>query len=303
MTIACCLVLPEGVIFASDSTVSEGQEGSYHYLNHNQKIYEFGEDSTIGVMTWGLSSLRSTSHRTLVARTADEVSEVGREAAESGDRGKTVKAVGSLRAIAQELANNAWSEFQVQFKKEIEEYTEIYGRALESAKKQSARRSEEDDERLQYLQDELRFGYCIGGHFGKAREPEAYWFEISPTLKSPPTPNFVDGDLVKGQPEYFHRIYWGHGLNVTKNIMDSGFWMGSETELNDVLNREFIIPPELTIRDGIDFAHFIVYSTIKTLKFSDRDQVCGGPIEVGVVTTDRKFRWVKHKTFAAAIGE
>lgn len=64
-----------------------------------------------------------------------------------------------------------------------------------------------------------------------------------------------------------------------------------------------MVPPELTIRDAVDFAHFIVYSTIKTIKFSDREQVCGGPIEVAAITTDRKFRWVKHKDFDSAIGE
>lgn len=285
MTIACCLVLPEGVIFASDSTVSEGDEGRYHYLNHNQKIFEFGKDSTIGVMTWGLSSVRSTSHRTIIAKTADSA----------------LTNQKTLQAIAQQLASTAWSEFQSQFSREIAEYKAIYQRVAKLAKDKSEKRSKKDDKRLEFLQEELRFGYCIGGHFGPDRRPEAYWFEVSPNVDSPPVPDEVDGDLVRGQPEFFHRIYWGHGINVTKNIMDSGFWSGTESDLTNVLNKEFIIPPELTIRDGIDFAHFIVYSTIKTLKFSDRDQVCGGPIEVAVITTDRDFRWVRHKLFSAAI--
>ncbi len=43
--------------------------------------------------------------------------------------------------------------------------------------------------------------------------------------------------------------------------------------------------------------------TIKTMKFSHMAPVCGGPVEIAVVTTDRKFRWVRHKKFDAAIGE
>jgi F420-0:gamma-glutamyl ligase len=42
---------------------------------------------------------------------------------------------------------------------------------------------------------------------------------------------------------------------------------------------------------------------IKTMKFSHMAPVCGGPVEIAVVTTDRKFRWVRHKQSDAAIGE
>ena len=35
--------------------------------------------------------------------------------------------------------------------------------------------------------------------------------------------------------------------------------------------------------------------TIKTMKFSHMAPVCGGPVEIAVVTTDRKFRWVRQR--------
>jgi hypothetical protein len=28
---------------------------------------------------------------------------------------------------------------------------------------------------------------------------------------------------------------------------------------------------------------------------------CGGPIEIAVISTDRRFRWVRHKNFGAAL--
>jgi hypothetical protein len=59
----------------------------------------------------------------------------------------------------------------------------------------------------------------------------------------------------------------------------------------------------LPIRDAIDFVHSSIYSTIKALKFSQFPQVCGGPIEIAVITSDRPFRWVRHKRFDAAITE
>jgi hypothetical protein len=286
MTIACCLVLPEGVIFATDSTVSEGEEGRYHYLNHNQKIYEVGKESTLGVMTWGLSGLRHTSHRTIIAKAADQFS---------------TNRPTNVRDAAQRFMTEAWQAFQAEFHDEIKEYDEIYERVSELARNESDKRSKEDDDRLKYLQDEIAVGYCIGGHIIPDRKPEAYHFTINPTLRSPPSIYMVDGELIVGQPEYFYRLYDGSGENVREKILKSGFWKGPASALDKILNEEIIVPPELNIRDGVDFAHFIVYSTIKTIKFSDRDQVCGGPIEIAVITTDREFRWVRHKTFDAAI--
>ena len=35
--------------------------------------------------------------------------------------------------------------------------------------------------------------------------------------------------------------------------------------------------------------------------FSRLDPVCGGPIEVAVITTARRFRWVCHKELDAAL--
>lgn len=46
-----------------------------------------------------------------------------------------------------------------------------------------------------------------------------------------------------------------------------------------------------------------IYTTIKAMKFSHMAPVCGGPVEVAVITTDRRFRWVRHKGFDAAIGD
>lgn len=115
--------------------------------------------------------------------------------------------------------------------------------------------------------------------------------------------------MFKGQPAYFQRLYDGFDINTRDAIIKerSSFdgnplWIGTSEDLNKILENESLFSPELTIRDGIDFVHFSIYSTIKALKFSTRGQVCGGPIELAVITTDRKFRWVKHKAFDSAVG-
>ncbi len=60
-------------------------------------------------------------------------------------------------------------------------------------------------------------------------------------------------------------------------------------------------PEELPIREAIDWVHASIYATIKTMKFSHMAPVCGGPIEIAVITTDRQFRWVRHKSLDAAV--
>ena len=288
MTIACCLVLPEGVIFSADSTASEGEDGRYHYLDHNQKIYELGEDSTLGVMTWGLAGLGGTSHRTVIARVADQFKE---------------KPPTSVKDGTERLMNAVWDTFQSEFDDEINEYDEMHSRAMEAARKESSQRSKRDDDRLRVLQEDMSVGFCVGGYTEPSREPEAFSFEINPTLRSKPGVYPVIDQLIKGQPEYYYRLYDGRGESVRDKILKSGMWKGPISLLDKILNEEVIEHPTLNIRDGIDFAHFIVYSTIKTIKFSNRNQVCGGPIEVAAITTDRNFRWVKHKTFDAAIDQ
>ena len=68
MTIAICYVSPEGIVLGADSTSSAVvSPGGFHYFNFNQKLFEVGEDSTVGVLTWGLGGLGEMSHRRMLA--------------------------------------------------------------------------------------------------------------------------------------------------------------------------------------------------------------------------------------------
>jgi hypothetical protein len=41
----------------------------------------------------------------------------------------------------------------------------------------------------------------------------------------------------------------------------------------------------------------------KAFKVSNLSQICGGPIELAVIRTDRRFTWVRHKEWDAALAE
>jgi hypothetical protein len=79
MTIAICYQSPEGIVLGADSTSSAaispgpGLTG-YHYLNYHQKLFELGENSSIGVLTWGLGGVGGVrSYRTMFALLADDL--------------------------------------------------------------------------------------------------------------------------------------------------------------------------------------------------------------------------------------
>jgi hypothetical protein len=287
MTIASCLVLPEGVIFGVDSTASTDLTYGYHYLNHNQKLFQVGEDSTFGILTWGLSYFRETSYRTLIGYLSDEF----REAFPS-----------SVFDAANRWMLKAWAAYQEAFKDEIAEFRELERKQQESAQKLSDNRSDEDDKRYLELKNEIVVGFCLGGYCPPNRTPQAFSFEFDPTLRSPPTPKPVIGELFEGQPKFVKRIDEGIDLNLREKIAKSPFWTGKKEDLDEILFPEKLERVEMPIRDGIDFVHFNIYATIKAMKFSTQGQVCGGPIEIAVITTDRKFRWVRHKPWDSAIG-
>ena len=289
MTIASCLVLPEGVIFGSDSTTSANLDYGFHYLNHNQKLFEVGENSNLAIMTWGLSSFYNISYRTLIAQLADEI------AVED-------KAVKSVSELADRWLAKVWDVYQSQFEDEIAEFRALEAKQISAAASKPDDRSKEDDERYLELKENIFVGFCIGGYCLPDREPKAFWFELDPSLRSPGSPNEVFSELFRGQPGVFRRLYDGFDYRTRISILNSPFWSGEEDELDVILEKEIYIPPQMTIRDGIDFVHFSIYSTIKALKFSAKGQVCGGPIELAVITTDRPFRWVRHKAWDSAVG-
>jgi hypothetical protein len=107
-----------------------------------------------------------------------------------------------------------------------------------------------------------------------------------------------------GCPNLIDRLIYGLDTLALGAIVNSGKWSGTDQELIDLL-MPFCLgqPRDLPIREAIDWVHAAIYTTIKGMKFSHLAPVCGGPVEIAVITTDRLFRWVRHKSFDAAIGE
>jgi hypothetical protein len=297
MTIAACYLCPEGLVLGADSTSSAqispgpGLTG-FHFYNHNQKLFEIGENSTLGVITWGAGSLGPKSHREIFALVADEI--------------KPKTAVGD---VARRLSEMAWPEYQ-----------SAYGPAIQRCKDLAAlgphdpaipvaagttRRTENEQREFDALTLNLHLGFCVGGYCLPSRSTTAFEIIFDPHAGAAPAPKQLPPLSYKfwGVPKLVQRLIFGADEDLKKAILASGKWNGTEPELVSLLEKQRLGHHLLPIRDAVDFVHTCIYSTIKAMKFSSFFQICGGPIELAVITSDRRFRWVRHKAWDSAIDE
>jgi hypothetical protein len=100
------------------------------------------------------------------------------------------------------------------------------------------------------------------------------------------------------------RLTNGIADEVREAILTSGKWAGTPQEFDAIASSARLAHPvTVPIREAIDFTHACLLTTIKAIKFSNSPKVCGGPIELAVITTDRPFRWIQHKDWDVAIRE
>jgi hypothetical protein len=295
MTIAACYVSPEGVVLGADSTSTYGNPGDPHYYNHSQKLFEIGEGSTLGVVTWGLGGLQVSSHRTLFAQLSDDL---------------RANPATSIQDVATRWATRFWQAYTNQAGPIFPAITRCRDLNQKPPFDASAvppdphsRTKDEESEFLKLWQN-LVTGFCIAGYVTPDRNPAAYEIVFHPLLANAPVPaDKPQGYWFWGAPNMIQRLLFACDDGVKDSIVNSGKWVGTRQELDTMISKHALAHPIIGIREAIDFVHACIYSTIKAFKFSLSPQICGGPIELAVITTDRQFRWVRHKSWDSAIIE
>lgn len=165
-------------------------------------------------------------------------------------------------------------------------------------------RSQQEELLFSNLYDQLVVGFCIGGYVYNDRSPAAFEIIFDPAHGRPAPQQLPMAQSFWGVPVVTNRLIKGCGDEVRDAILASGKWNGSPQELDVVIAQyKLAHPPTVPIREAIDFTHACLLATVKAMKFSLLPRICGGPIELAVITTDRTFRWVQHKSFDAAIKE
>jgi hypothetical protein len=274
MTIAAAYVTSDGVVLGSDSTTTvlmEPESGSSapqvgQILNHAQKIFAVGPkaDSRFAICTWGLASLGATSHRTVAALVADKKPKNVEEA--------TQALIDTVRP----------------------KYLEIVQKVPSATG--------------------IPLGYFVAGADSSTHEPGCKVVTFEGTA-APKIKNLAVGEAIfQGVPNFFTRVFWGFdpdGITILKTLLrtklnlqpdqfDSSF-DGAYKQARELTALRGV--QDIPIREAIDFLYSLLHVTVKALKFRGGPPICGGPIEVGFITTDRPFRWARHKDFTSAVSE
>lgn len=289
MTIAGVYLSPEGVVLGADSTSSVSSDDGFHFYDFNQKLFEIGQDSTLGLLTWGLGGFVDTSYRTLIATFSDQL---------------IAQPATSVMDAATRWTSHLWAPYCSS--PHFVRFAELQAKAAHGMQPNAAgTRTADEQKEWAMLKTSLVLGFCIAGYVTPGRVPEAVHVTFRPE-DGMPTPVAITQNSIQwwGVPNFFKRLLRGADDNVLHGILASGKWSGTAQELNHIVNQHTVLPNgTLPIRDAIDYVHTCIYCTVKAIKFSGLPQVCGGPIELAVITSDRKFRWVRHKPWDAAILE
>jgi hypothetical protein len=158
-------------------------------------------------------------------------------------------------------------------------------------------------------------GYYIGGWNKGTHEPNCYKIELRQTDQSI-EPLSLGLCYFSGMPNFFTRVFRGFDPNLPlflkEELKRQLPKLSLEGDFESKFDQSFekaSLPliaegyKDLPIREAIDFIYTYLHITIKATKFKFGAPGCGGPIEIGFVSTDRPFRWVMHKSFSSAILE
>lgn len=280
VTIAGLYLTQEGIVLGADSTSSFLGDEHLHYFNFAQKLFEVGENSTFGLLAWGVGHIGEVSYRRLAALLGDDLAK---------------NPPSSIDDVAAR-----WVKL---FKPVYDKHPPVVDLRESLRKAKQGKGSEEDDEKRRNLEEGYAVGFCVAGHCMPDRVPGARIILFTPASVKHSIERPALNELhLWGMPNVMNRLRYGVDQPFINALLASGKWIGTPDDLTNLLAAHGLQPrARLPMRDAIDYVHSAIYCTIKAMKFSTDAQVCGGPIEIAVITSDRRFRWVRHKPWDAAI--
>lgn len=165
-------------MLGADSTSTYIFPGNDHHFNYRQKLFEIGEESTFGIVTWGLGGLGLGSYRTLIARLADDLK---------------ATPPNSALEVATRWTDIVWQPYSLTLATQIQ-LCKVLGakppfvRGVSSPAPGS--RTEQEEALFINLKTNLVAGFCVGGHVEKDRNPMAFEVVFDPLLSKPSRLNY-----------------------------------------------------------------------------------------------------------------
>jgi hypothetical protein len=130
-------------------------------------------------------------------------------------------------------------------------------------------------------------GYSPGQVFAEERE-----FTL-PESDKPTTPIEKEefGATWRGVHAPFWRLSMGYGLLVRARLEEAGLEEEVASALLDDLKINVVFDG-MPVQDAVDYATFILNTTIGYTTFSMQLSPCGGPLQVAVILPDSGFKWL-----------
>lgn len=272
MTIALAIKVHDGIVLASDSasTVMHDNFSIANIYNNSNKIVNLDKRLPIGLMTWGLGNIGQQSIATLAKDLRmrfmgknPEYPEwkIDREAYDLGEVAELTKTFFHDELLSQQVNID------------------------------------------QGLAPEL--GVLVAGFSAVDSSARMYSIHTNGLACEGPLPEVdgVSGATWFGQPEAITRLLLGFSTDTENALIRLG--VSDEDapryveELKSQVSTSFIQPP-MPIQDAVDFAEFLVDTTIKYTKYSPGYNTVGGPIELAAITRHEGFKWVKRKLYYPA---
>jgi hypothetical protein len=284
MTIAACYFSPEAIILGADSaTTLIGPGGTFaRHFNHAQKLFAVGKphEATLGVVTWGLGEVGPYSHRTLINLL---------------DRRLKTEETPSAHVAAEKMIDVIWPIYAQAVAGVATFIRQLEAKPVKTPQEQVVIRN---------LNAQFLMGYCVGGTWGDDNTPRAFEIIFEPLQTIAPSPNPLTNGRYKfwGCPTMIDRVLLGIDGELLGKLRASPHWTGTANDLDTLIRDASLNPPaHVPLREAVDFVHAAIYTTIRAYKFSKYPMICGGPIEIAAITSDRAFRWVCHKRLDEAI--
>jgi len=144
---------------------------------------------------------------------------------------------------------------------------------------------EEEDEMLSL--GFLLAGYSEGQVFSEVRE-----FQLPDDSKpSMPAPKELLGATWRGVEAPFWRLATGYGFLVRERLEAAGLKEEEAAALLDDLMIDVVFDG-MPVQDAVEYATFILNTTIGYTTFSMELSPCGGPLQVATILPDRTFNWL-----------
>ena len=262
--------VPEGLVLAADSAttvqaglVPPGHDGGTSgilkvFLNAT-KVFQI-RDLPVGVLTWGAGAFQARTIASLV---------------EEFENSETIRETSRQSLSIRDVADTFWDFMR---SKSDEFFAEIP------------------------IDSRPRSGFVICGYSKSEFFPEEYAVVV-PTnvpqrVREPieNQPNF--GANWYGSTDAIVRLHHGRDDRIFNLLRRFGMEEEQLSSLREKISQEIqytILFHAMPLGDAIDYAEFIVQTTISRFRFVVGAEVCGGPVDIATITRKEGFRWVVRK--------